>query len=138
MSGNEDASNDQSEVCYCKVKAFRDKEAKQKLSNDVAHVEKMIKKLKQQITQAEMDSGHSDKQKRRCTSKVSGNRIIKVPIAASPRLKIGRAEYPLVAWVSGDGKTQLDIGQMGRDSPAKRRKSTIPTSRTHAVISILR
>jgi len=82
-SGNGDsAPNDLPEVCYCKVKLFRDHGAERKLSNDVAHVKKMIDKLKQQITQAEIGSGHFDKRKRSCsstTNKGSGNRTIKVP-----------------------------------------------------------
>ncbi|EDN08215.1 predicted protein [Histoplasma mississippiense (nom. inval.)] len=48
---------DRPEVCYCKVKLFRDSGAKRKLSNDVAHVKKLIDKLKQQISQAELRSG---------------------------------------------------------------------------------
>ncbi|KAH6871127.1 CP2 transcription factor-domain-containing protein [Thelonectria olida] len=39
------------EVCFCKVKLFRDHGAERKLSNDVAHVKKSIDKLKQQIAQ---------------------------------------------------------------------------------------
>lgn len=44
----------QAELCYCKVKLFRDHGAERKLSNDVAHVKKTIDKLKQQIAQAEL------------------------------------------------------------------------------------
>ncbi|KAF3763773.1 hypothetical protein M406DRAFT_262710 [Cryphonectria parasitica EP155] len=51
------------EICYCKVKLFRDHGAERKLSNDVAHVKKTIDKLKQQITQAE--SGMKDFGKRK-------------------------------------------------------------------------
>lgn len=52
-----------SEVCYCKVKLFRDHGAERKLSNDIAHVRKTIDKLKQQIAQAE--SGMKDFSKRK-------------------------------------------------------------------------
>lgn len=52
-----------SEICYCKVKLFRDHGAERKLSNDVAHVKKTIDKLKQQIAQAE--SGMKDFGKRK-------------------------------------------------------------------------
>ena len=52
------------EVCYCKVKLFRDHGAERKLSNDVAHVKKTIEKLKQQITQAEVGGGNFGKRKR--------------------------------------------------------------------------
>lgn len=51
------------EVCFCKVKLFRDHGAERKLSNDVAHVKKSIDKLKQQISQAE--SGMKDFGKRK-------------------------------------------------------------------------
>ncbi|KAE8352603.1 CP2 transcription factor-domain-containing protein [Aspergillus coremiiformis] len=52
------------EVCYCKVKLFRDHGAERKLSNDVAHVKKTIEKLRQQISQAEMGAGSYGKRKR--------------------------------------------------------------------------
>ncbi|KAI9834252.1 MAG: hypothetical protein M1819_003090 [Sarea resinae] len=53
-----------SEVCYCKVKLFRDHGAERKLSNDVAHVKKTIDKLKQQIAQAETGMKDFGKRKR--------------------------------------------------------------------------
>lgn len=56
-------SNDP-EVCFSKVKLFRDHGAERKLSNDVAHVKKSIDKLKQQITQAESGMGNTGKRKR--------------------------------------------------------------------------
>ena len=56
-------SNPDAEICYCKVKLFRDHGAERKLSNDVAHVRKTIDKLKQQIAQAE--SGIKDFGKRK-------------------------------------------------------------------------
>ncbi|KAI9886627.1 MAG: hypothetical protein M1823_001541 [Watsoniomyces obsoletus] len=52
------------EVCYCKVKLFRDHGAERKLSNDVAHVKKTIDKLKQQIAQAETGMRDFGKRKR--------------------------------------------------------------------------
>ncbi|KAF2086277.1 hypothetical protein K490DRAFT_66825 [Saccharata proteae CBS 121410] len=54
------------EICYCKVKLFRDHGAERKLSNDVTHVKKTIDKLKQQIAQAE--SGIKDFSKRKRSS----------------------------------------------------------------------
>ena len=36
----------EAEVCYCKVKVFRDHGAERKLSNDVAYVTKAIERLK--------------------------------------------------------------------------------------------
>ena len=54
------------EICFGKVKLFRDHGAERKLSNDVAHVKKSIDKLKQQIAQAE--SGMKDFGKRKRSS----------------------------------------------------------------------
>ncbi|KAI9809645.1 MAG: hypothetical protein M1825_000077 [Sarcosagium campestre] len=68
----------QPEVCFCKVKLFRDHGAERKLSNDIAHVKKTIEKLKQQISQAE--SGSKDLSKRRR----SGPTATKPPISARP------------------------------------------------------
>ncbi|ERS95437.1 hypothetical protein HMPREF1624_08315 [Sporothrix schenckii ATCC 58251] len=58
-----DSSSATPEICFCKVKLFRDHGAERKLSNDVAHVKKTIDKLKQQISQAE--SGMKDFSKRK-------------------------------------------------------------------------
>ncbi|EEP82606.1 conserved hypothetical protein [Uncinocarpus reesii 1704] len=60
------------EVCYCKVKLFRDHGAERKLSNDVAHVKKLMEKIKQQITQAEIGSANFDKRKRSCSISSKG------------------------------------------------------------------
>jgi hypothetical protein len=59
----------QAELCYCKVKLFRDHGAERKLSNDVAHVKKTIDKLKQQIAQVE--SGMKDFGKRKRSGSIS-------------------------------------------------------------------
>lgn len=53
-----------SEICYCKVKLFRDHGAERKLANDVAHVKKTMEKLKQQIAQAEGGGKDIGKRKR--------------------------------------------------------------------------
>lgn len=58
------------EVCFCKVKLFRDHGAERKLSNDVAHVRKTIDKLKQQISSAE--SGMRDFGKRKRSGSIAG------------------------------------------------------------------
>lgn len=60
----ESGSINEPEVCFSKVKLFRDHGAERKLSNDVAHVKKTIEKLKQQIAQAEAGLGGSGKRKR--------------------------------------------------------------------------
>ncbi|KAI1288667.1 CP2 transcription factor-domain-containing protein [Xylaria venustula] len=52
------------EICYCKVKLFRDHGAERKLANDVLHVRKMIDKTKQQIAQAESGGKDFGKRKR--------------------------------------------------------------------------
>ncbi|KAK4982946.1 hypothetical protein LTR50_007509 [Elasticomyces elasticus] len=52
------------EICFCKVKSFRDHGAERKLSNDVAHVKKTIDKLKQQIAEAETGVKDLGKRKR--------------------------------------------------------------------------
>jgi hypothetical protein len=57
------------ELCYCKVKLFRDHGAERKLSNDIAHVKKTIDKLKQQIAQVE--SGMKDFGKRKRSGSIS-------------------------------------------------------------------
>ncbi|KAI6883871.1 hypothetical protein KC355_g21861, partial [Hortaea werneckii] len=61
-----------SEVCYCKVKLFRDHGAERKLSNDVAHVKKTIDKLNQQIAQIESGMKDFGKRKRGSIAKPSG------------------------------------------------------------------
>lgn len=57
-------SSSEAEVCFAKVKLFRDHGAERKLSNDIAHVKKSIEKLKQQISQAEAGIGTVGKRKR--------------------------------------------------------------------------
>ncbi|KAL4946147.1 hypothetical protein BDV06DRAFT_160595 [Aspergillus oleicola] len=65
ISGESPSGNSkESEVCFCKVKLFRDHGAERKLSNDVAHVKKTIEKLRQQIQQNEMGAGAFGKRKR--------------------------------------------------------------------------
>jgi hypothetical protein len=73
------ASNEP-EVCFSKVKLFRDHGAERKLSNDVAHVKKTIDKLKQQIAQAESGLGSSGKRRRSGSiAKASSSRPGKAP-----------------------------------------------------------
>lgn len=61
------------EICFCKVKLFRDHGAERKLSNDVAHVKKSIDKLKQQIAQAESGMKDFGKRKRSSMPKSGGS-----------------------------------------------------------------
>lgn len=65
------------EVCYCKVKLFRDHGAERKLSNDIAHVKKTIDKLTQQIAQVE--SGMRDLGKRKRSGSISRSNQIQRP-----------------------------------------------------------
>lgn len=76
-----DASSAAAEICFCKVKLFRDHGAERKLSNDVAHIKKTIDKMKQQIAQAE--SGMKDFSKRKrpggATAAISAQQSKPVP-----------------------------------------------------------
>ncbi|KAI4167287.1 MAG: hypothetical protein LQ343_007331 [Gyalolechia ehrenbergii] len=62
-----------SEVCFCKVKLFRDHGAERKLSNDVAHIKKSIEKLKQQVNQVESGTKELGKRKRSGSMAKSGS-----------------------------------------------------------------
>ncbi|KAJ5676730.1 uncharacterized protein N7477_002363 [Penicillium maclennaniae] len=54
----------QPEICFCKVKLFRDHGAERKLANDAAHVNKTIEKLKKQVFEAgASDGSNSEKTK---------------------------------------------------------------------------
>ena len=66
--GSSPATDSTPEICFCKVKLFRDHGAERKLSNDVAHVKKSIEKIKQQIAQAESGLKDFGKRKRGLTS----------------------------------------------------------------------
>ena len=67
-----------SEVCFCKVKLFRDHGAERKLSNDVAHIKKTIDKLNQQISQVENGIKDVGKRKRSGVDKGASHRPGKV------------------------------------------------------------
>ncbi len=66
------------EVCFCKVKLFRDHGAERKLSNDVAHIKKTIDKLNQQIAQVESGVKDVGKRKRSGADKGGSHRPGKV------------------------------------------------------------
>lgn len=57
-------TDNEPEVCYAKVKLFRDHGAERKLANDIAHVKKQIEKLKQSISQVEAGLPSFNKRKR--------------------------------------------------------------------------
>ncbi|KAJ5924512.1 hypothetical protein N7466_008699 [Penicillium verhagenii] len=99
--GTDAGGSNEPEVCYCKVKLFRDHGAERKLSNDIAHVKKTIEKLKQQISQAELGGGFG--KRKRGTN-------------AAPTVKstIDRTKPPLKhkrTWSSGsqDGSDKLSL-----------------------------
>ena len=54
----------EAEVCFAKVKLFRDHGAERKLSNDVAHIKKSMDKIQQQLHQAEQGMINAGKRKR--------------------------------------------------------------------------
>lgn len=56
--------NEKAELCFCRIKLFRDHGAERKLSNDVAYVKKTIEKFKHQISHAEHPGGSFKKRKR--------------------------------------------------------------------------
>lgn len=77
-SPQEVATTAAAEVCYCKVKLFRDHGAERKLSNDVAHVKKTIDKLNQQIAQVESGVRDLGKRKRSLFARSSDERPSKL------------------------------------------------------------
>lgn len=87
------------EVCYCKVKLFRDHGAERKLSNDVAHVKKTIEKLTQQIAQAEAGMRDVGKRKR------SGSISTKAALNHGPgKVPKHRRTWSMSSTASGAGK----------------------------------
>lgn len=62
------------EICYCKVKLFRDHGAERKLANDVAHVKKSIEKLKAQVSKIESGAKDTTKKRRIEPSKASSSK----------------------------------------------------------------
>ena len=70
----QDSSTNEPEVCFSKVKLFRNHGAERKVSIDAAQIKKIIEKLKRQIVQAEQDLGDSKKRKRsQSTSKLASS-----------------------------------------------------------------
>lgn len=86
-----------SDLCFCKVKLFRDHGAERKLSNDVAHVKKSIDKVKHQIAQAE--SGLKDFGKR----KRAGSMIKKVDPQRPGKVQKHKRTWSMSSASSADG-----------------------------------
>ncbi|PIG84466.1 CP2 transcription factor [Aspergillus arachidicola] len=60
----------EAEICYCRVKVFRDHGAERKLANDVAHIQKSIDRVEKQIARADYHGGApGKKQKRRSVAR---------------------------------------------------------------------
>ncbi|KAK2738935.1 hypothetical protein FQN57_006729 [Myotisia sp. PD_48] len=97
------------EVCYCKVKLFRDHGAERKLSNDVAHVKKLIEKVKAQISQADLSSGNGDKRKRSgsISMKGSGPKMIKAATKTKRSWSIGQNDATKPAELGDDLQIKL-------------------------------
>ncbi|KAK1143778.1 hypothetical protein N8T08_006179 [Aspergillus melleus] len=53
------------EVCYCKVKVFRDHGAERKLSNDTIHLRRAIRKMEEKIAEAEFYNTKAPGKKKR-------------------------------------------------------------------------
>ncbi|RMD39463.1 hypothetical protein DV735_g5664, partial [Chaetothyriales sp. CBS 134920] len=96
------SSINEPEVCFSKVKLFRDHGAERKLSNDVSHVKKTIEKLKQQIAQAESGLSGSGKRKR------SGS----VAVAKTGMSKAGKVVKHKRTWsVDADAEAGRPVGE---------------------------
>ncbi|KAK9847940.1 hypothetical protein MYU51_017421 [Penicillium brevicompactum] len=67
------ASNEiqEPEVCYCRVKLFRDHGAERKLSNDITHLKKTIEKFQLRISQAEAGGGNRKRKRTNQHNKTS-------------------------------------------------------------------
>ncbi|KAL1306024.1 hypothetical protein AAFC00_004153 [Neodothiora populina] len=91
------------EVCYCKVKLFRDHGAERKLSNDVAHVKKTIEKLSQQISQAE--AGMRDMNKRKRSGSISNKATLNHGPGKVPK---HRRTWSMSSTASGNGKMSAE------------------------------
>ncbi|KAI9670115.1 MAG: hypothetical protein M1829_004843 [Trizodia sp. TS-e1964] len=67
------------ELCYCKVKLFRDHGAERKLANDIAHIKKTIEKLTHQMSQLETGAKDSAKRKRISISAITSTSKQQLP-----------------------------------------------------------
>ncbi|PLB49751.1 hypothetical protein P170DRAFT_192213 [Aspergillus steynii IBT 23096] len=62
------------EICYCKVKVFRDHGAERKLSNDTIHLRRAIRKMEEKIAEAEFYNTKAPGKKKR----------VRVPLSSRP------------------------------------------------------
>ena len=84
------------ELCYCRVKLFRDHGAERKLSNDVAHVKKTIEKLQTQIAQAE--SGVKDPRKKKRAGSSGSKQAVAAAAAAAAAARPGKVPKHRRTW----------------------------------------
>ncbi|KAJ5106860.1 hypothetical protein N7456_003535 [Penicillium angulare] len=68
LSPKADGTLSESEVCYCKVKLFRDHGAERKQANDLQHVRKSIGKLEQEIKNMGLGGGSGKRRRANHTS----------------------------------------------------------------------
>jgi hypothetical protein len=88
MIGLKDATpalgvGNEAEVCYCKVKVFREHGAERKLSNDVAHVQRAIHKVEKQITKRGINSKTNNCLGKRKQAQGVGHGLTKNPIVST-------------------------------------------------------
>ena len=109
----------EAEISYCMVKLFRDHGAERKLSNDVAHVRKMIDKLKQQIAQAEAGMKDGSKRKRSAASQA---------LKGGPDLqRPGKVPKHKRSWSMSSVSSATDSGQQsqGQQGQQQQRMSSL-------------
>lgn len=87
----------ETEICYCKVKTFRDHGAERKLNNDRTHVEKNIDKLVRELEQSSASGDLNDSGKRRHSDSI----ISKGPPSKKLRTTSVSSDSPDVDEVDG-------------------------------------
>ncbi|CAK7272125.1 hypothetical protein SEPCBS119000_004961 [Sporothrix epigloea] len=117
------------EICFCKVKLFRDHGAERKLSNDVAHVKKTIEKLKQQIAQAE--SGMKDYKRKRS----AGAPVFTKP--APDLQRVGKAPKHKRTWSMSSTSSSGNVNVSGAEDDSGGNSSTGTSIRGSATNGML-
>lgn len=152
------------EICYCKVKLFRDHGAERKLSNDIMHVKKTIEKLKQtsmaegggtkvfgKKVKKEEDSGKPGKvQKHKRTwsmssaSSITGSKIHEDETndkLQSMQDMFSSTRPVSILYLHGDDSDDPDIhpvrlpGEIEDDSWASHRRASVATSNASSFVS---
>ncbi|CAK7568135.1 MAG: hypothetical protein SEPTF4163_006118 [Sporothrix epigloea] len=123
-----DTSSAKPEVCFCKVKLFRDHGAERKLSNDVAHVKKTIEKLKQQIAQAE--SGMKDYKRKRSAGAPGFSK------PAPDLQRVGKAPKHKRTWSMSSTSSSSNVNASGAEEDSGGNLSNGTTLRGSAINGI--